>query len=165
MLLLSAFLFSHTFTLPKTLSLKDVNALYLKACPCLNPESATPSVLFTLPLVSHPQSSRITSSHSEAKEGMRSMDGCPELQLETGPLRPARFPSSSLSGDANKSESDLDKLRVSPRSAGLTLTAAADADSAETSLESLMSAFGFWITLTQLASAIILELPSAAQGP
>lgn len=138
LLLLSAFLYSHTFTLANTRSLMDINTLGLKACPCLNTESATPSVVFTLLLVSHPRSSSITSSHSEAKEGMRSMDGCPELQLDTKTLWPPRTPSSSPCGDANKSESDLDKPRISPRSAGLTLTATADADSAETSLESLM---------------------------
>lgn len=130
--LLSASLFSNTFTLANTLTSKDSATLDLKVCP-------TPSVLCTLPLVSHPQRVSITSSHSEAKEGMRSMDGCPDLQLDTDPLRPVRPPSSSPSGDANKSESDLDKLRVRPRSAGLALNAATGAD---TSLESLLSALG-----------------------
>lgn len=157
--LLSASLFSHTFTLANTLTSEDSATHYLKVC-------TAPSVLCTLPLVSHPQRVSITSSHSEAKEGMRSMDGCPDLQLDTDPLRPARPPSSSPSGDANKSESDLDKLRVRPRSAGLALKAATGA---ETSLESLVSAFGLWSTLAGLPSgaqsAIVLELPSAARGP
>lgn len=117
----------RTFALANTLLRKDINTLHLKAC-------VTPSLLCTLPLVSLPERAIITSSHSEAKEGMRSLDGCPALQLDTDPLRPARPPSSSPSGDANKSESDLDKLRIIPRSAGLTLNAA------ETSLESLMPA-------------------------
>ena len=126
-----------------------------KPRPCLHSESTTPPALCTLPLVSHPRSASITSSHSEAKEGMRSMDGRPELQLDTDPLRPARPPSSSPSGDANKSESDLDKLRISPRSAGLTLTDTADAGSL---LESLLSAFGFWINLAGLASGVLCAI-------
>lgn len=157
--LLSASLFSYTFTLANTLTSKDSTTLYLKVC-------TTPSVLCTLPLVSHPQRVSITSSHSEAKEGMRSMDGCPDLQLDTDPLRPARPPSSSPSGDANKSESDLDRLRVRPRSAGLALKAATGA---ETSLEPLASASGLWSTSAELASgaqsAIVVELPSAARAP
>lgn len=99
---------------------------------------------------------------------MHSMDGCPELQLYTDPLQLARPLSSSPSGDANKSESDLDKLRISPRFAGLTLITAAGADSAESSLRPCTSAFVFWIALVGLASwvnsAIVLELLIAAKG-
>lgn len=96
------------------------------------------------------------------------MDGCPELQLDTDPLRPARPPpSSSPGGDANKSESDLDKLRISPRSEGLTLTAATAADSAETSHVSLLSVFpGSWITLASwMLSAIVMCQKRTAQFP
>ncbi|TNN47851.1 hypothetical protein EYF80_041945 [Liparis tanakae] len=93
----------------------------------------------------------ITSSHSEAKEGMHSVDGRPAApQSDADPQRPAGPPSSSPGGDANKSESDLDKLRVRPRS-------------------SLRSHRGSGVTgdagLTARAhSAIVLEPPSAARG-
>lgn len=85
-----------------------------------------------------------TSSHSEAKDGMRSAGGRPDLQVKT----PSPSP--------NKSESDLDKLRVGPRSAALPLPAA---DSAETFGGSLTSALGFWIPLKGFASAIICSGP------
>lgn len=139
--------------------------LYLKACPCLNTTTATPSVFYALPLVSLPLSWSITSSHSEANDGMRSMRW-PERQLDTDPLRPASPPSSSPpKGDANKSESDLDKLRISPRSAGLALTAATDVGSVETSLGLSMSASRSWITVAScLHSAIVLELQNCSSG-
>lgn len=135
--------FPPSFTLCNSVSLQDITTLH----------SATP---FYMP----PWCCSITSSHSDAKEGMRSMDGCPDLQLNTDPLRFAKPRSSSPLGDANRSESDFDRLRVSPRSAGLTLSGAADA--AETLPKSCMSALDFWFSLVELGSgtlsAIVLEL-------
>lgn len=87
---------------------------------------------------------------------MRSVDGCPDLQLDTDPVRPARPPSSSPCGDASKSESDFDRLRMSPRSVGLDLKAATGADSAEAPLESITSAFEEFSPGAH--SAIVLEL-------
>lgn len=87
---------------------------------------------------------------------MRSVDGCPDLQLDTDPVRPAKPPSSSPCGDASKSESDFDRLRMSPRSVGLDLKAATGADSAEAPLESITSAFEEFSPGAH--SAIVLEL-------
>ncbi|MED6257960.1 hypothetical protein ATANTOWER_001054 [Ataeniobius toweri] len=147
--------FMHSSTRPQAFS-ADSLATHSKVPFSL---TSTPYCLFP-----QPKSLCITSSHSDAKEGMRSIDGFPELQLATDPLRFARPPSSSPTGDDNKSESDFDKLRSSPRSAGLTLITVADSD--ETLLPSGTSVFGFCITLVVLSgmqSAIVVGLQSATQ--
>lgn len=75
---------------------------------------------------------KLTSSHSEVKEGDFSSLFLPVLQLETDSLRFPRPPSSSLGGETSKSESDLERLRASFRSPGgrvLTVDAAPDPES------------------------------------
>lgn len=75
---------------------------------------------------------KLTSSHSEVKEGDFSSLFLPVLQLETDSLRFPSTPSSSLGGDTSRSESDLERLRASFRSPGgrdLTAGAAPDPES------------------------------------
>lgn len=71
---------------------------------------------------------KLTSSHSEVKEGDFSSLFLPVLQLETDSLRFPSPPSSSLGGDTSRSESDLERLRASFRSPGRVLMADAAPD-------------------------------------
>lgn len=94
----------------------------------------------------HPtqRSQRITSSHSEAKEGDLSICLFPELQLATDSQQLFRPPSSSPRGDTNRSESDLERLRVNFRSpGGFSLTGG----TATAPVDSLASALAVWTTV------------------
>lgn len=106
-----------------------------------------------------PQRETVTSSHSEAKEGKRAVDDGPALQFDSDPQRPARPPSSSPSGEANRSESDLDRLRVRARLVGLARNAGAgagvDPDPGSGQVWFFFSAFGFWSALARLLSGAI----------
>ncbi len=76
------------------------------------------SLMFSLLCSLICSSSALTSSHSEANEGICSISFLSAAQLDRDSLRPPRGSSSSQWGEASRSESDLERLRANFRCPG-----------------------------------------------